>query len=240
MDQPTAHEEVISIKQEPKTGTEWFQWIQDFADRLTIKRIITVLLTGFLITFLTLIFENRDLVFQEVYASATGRDQPSGWEVSKTTQDQLIGLVKRAPLVKLVMVTEVDLQKNRRIVRFWHLDDPDESAVRAKSATLLPQAVFDYDPKNTQQMVAILNNEFVCSRFQDTVYQRFFPDLNKRMPVICRVAIPPFYGRFVGILTIGLNAAPTKEEQDSIRIEASRIAVEVYLRDVVKKPVAPK
>lgn len=236
MDQQT--NEVITVKQE-KEEFDLFQWIQDFTDKLTVKRILTVLLTGFLITFLTLTFENRDLVFKTIYASITGGDQPAAWEVSRTTQDKLTELVAQSAIIKMAMVTEVDLQKNRRIVRYWHLDDQDEQAVRLKSATLLPQAVFDYDPKNTQQMVAILNNEFVCSHFQDTVYQRFFPDLAKRMPVICRVAIPPFYGRFVGILTVGLSSAPTKQEYDSLRIEVSRIAVEVYLRDVVKKP-APK
>jgi hypothetical protein len=230
----------LEIKAEPKSPNEILQWIQDLADKLTVKRIFTILLTGILLTFMALVFENRDLVFQQVYATMAGRDQPATWDVSSATKEQLITLVKTSPLVKFAMITEVDLQKNRRIVRFFNLDDPDEANIRLKSATMLPQAVFDYDAKNTQQIVAILNNEFVCSRFQDTVYQRFFPDLGKRMPTICRLAIPPFYGRFVGILTFGLATTPTKEEMDAVRIEAARIAVEIYLRDVIKKPGGQK
>lgn len=236
---PPQQEEKKETAKEPSTPLEWFHWIQDFTDKLTLKRIFTVLLAGLLITTLTLMYENRQQIFEGAVAYATNKKAEEAWVVTTETQASLNNLIKSTPIVKFAMITEVDLQKNKRVPLFWVLDDPNEAFIRAKANTLLPQAVFDYDAKNTQQMVAILNNEFVCAKFQDTVYQRFFPDLGKRMPIVCRLAIPPFYGRFVGILTIGLSAIPTKEENDSVRLEASRLAVEIYLRDVLRKP-APK
>ena len=100
----------------------------------------------------------------------------------------------------------------------------------------LPQAVFDYDAKNTTQMVAILSNEFKCDPYKDTIYFRYAPELENNLPTVCRLAIPPFVGQFVGFITVGMSKEMTKQELDSIRLEVSRIAVEIYLNDVIKKP----
>lgn len=220
--------------QAPVSGMQLFQWIQDFSDKLTFKRILTVLMAGLLITLVTALFENRSEVFNSAYQLITGK-QETTWEISSKSQDQLITLVQTSPLVKMAAISDVDLQKNRRAIRFQQLKDVNEVEIRRKASAILPQAVFDYDSKNTQQMIGVLNNEFVCAPFQDTHYQRIVPELGKRMPLVCSIAIPPFYGRFVGILTLGLYNVPTKQELDGLRIEASRLAVEIYLRDVIKK-----
>lgn len=224
-------------QKDPKTPAEWFNWVQDFTDSLTIRRAFMILVAGIMASIVALFYENRALLFQGAVETAFQAEKPTtNWEISEETQRQFKALVQSSPLIKFMMITEVDLQKNRRTPRFWYLDDEREDFIRAKVNTMLPQAVFDYDAKNTQQMVAILQNEFVCNKYSDTVYQRIFPDLGKRMPVVCRAAIPPFYGRFVGMLTVGLETTPTKEELDSLHIEMSRISVEIYLRDVLKKP----
>lgn len=215
----------------------WLESIQNFADKLTLKRLLTVLLSGILITLITMAYENRNAVFTAGFLAISEKPQTS-WTVSQESQSSLVDLVQKSNLVKLISISEVDLQKNRRTIRFWHLNDPAENKIRAKLSNILPQPVFDYNQKNTAQMVAILNNEFSCSRFEDTSYGDTFPELTPILPVVCRIAIPPFYGRFVGILTIGLSAQPTKNELDTIRLEASRLAVEVYLREVIKKPVS--
>lgn len=212
---------------------EWFHWIQDFTDKLTFKRIFVVLMTGLLITFITMIYENRSSIFQSIY-SVISPQQDNTWEVSQATKDQLIALVETSTVIKMAAITDIDLQKNRRVIKFRRLNDPDSVNIKAKADALLPQPVFNDDARNTQQIVGVLNNEFVCSPYNETSYYHFFPDLGKRMPVVCRIAIPPFYGNFIGMLTLGLKITPTKQELDSIRIEATRIAIEIYLRDVKK------
>lgn len=217
---------------EDKKATPPLVLIQDFTDKLTIRRILNVLIAGTLALLLYTAYEYRGKIFNSVIASVT-QAEPTDWEISHSEKD-LRALVDNNEMVKFVLVTQVDLRKNRRVPRFWHLDDPDVSLIKQKAAQLLPQAVFDYDEKNTQQMVAVLNNEFVCSKYEDTIYMRHFPELQKRMPYICRIAIPPFYGRFVGILTFGLALEPTKDQIDGLRLEASRLAVQIYIHDVIK------
>lgn len=219
-----------------KQFLEILQIVQDFTDKLTAKRVMLALCVGVLTTVLTFSFENRDIIFHQFYSKLNDFDHPAMWEVSAQSKTQLIKLVSDETLVNMVMVTEIDLQKNRRLPKFWNLASAFEPQVRKKVEGMLPQPVFDYDANNTKQMVGVLNNEFVCARFEDTLFYRHFPYLAKEVPVICRIAIPPFYGRFVGILTLGLRQKPTKDEIDSIRIEAARLAVEIYLRDINKMP----
>lgn len=205
------------------------QAFQDFTDALTIRRILTAMLAGLLALVLYTGFENRASLFSAVAIGQQNED----WSVEESSSKELVNIVKSSSVIKLILVTQVDLRKNRSTTKFWHLSDPDSSTIKQKADSMLPMAAFDYDQKNTQQLVAVLNNEFVCSKTEDTIFNRNFPELTKRMPYICRVAIPPFYGRFVGMLTFGLYTEPSKDQLDALKIEASRISIQIYLRDVM-------
>lgn len=208
--------------------------VQDFTDKLTIRRVLTSLMAGIIALLLYTAYEFRSNIIDAALSTARDVDDARDWDV-KFSEKDLDALVRSNELVKFVMVTQVDLRSNRRIPRYWYLDDPNVAVIKQRAAQLLPQAVFDYDDKNTQQMVAVLNNEFVCSKFEDTVFMRHFEELAPRMPYVCRMAIPPFYGRFVGILTIGLTQAPTKADVDALRLEANRLSIQIYVNDVIKR-----
>jgi hypothetical protein len=228
----------MSDKSPLDTVSEVFQVLQDISDKLTIVRIITVLVVGLMATGLSMLYENRATLFQTAFVRVTGDPEPkAGWAISDETQKQLNNFVTSVDLVNFVTVVEVDLKKNVRWPRYVFFDDTEGQQTKDQILGVLPQSMFDYDQKNTTQMVSVLQNEFTCVRLQDTNYQRTVPNLAKKVPIICRIAIPPFYNKFAGYIDIGLNQAPTKYELDSLRIEATRLAVEIYLRDVVKKPV---
>jgi len=229
----------MSQKSALESFLENFQLLQDISDRLTINRIFTVFVVGLMFTFIATLYENRSSVFQVSYQYITGdAEAKPGWSITDETKEQLTSFVKKVELVNMAMIVEVDLRRNTRAPRFFYAEDPEVSKiVQAELTALLPQAVFDMDSRNTKQMVSVLQNEFSCVKFQETVYERFVPGLGKKIPVICRIAIPPFYNKFAGYITIGLSQNPTPYEVDSLRIEASRMAVEIYLRDVMKKPI---
>jgi hypothetical protein len=143
----------------------------------------------------------------------------------------------------MVLVSEVDLKRNSRNVRYSNFgqklkNNQDYEALVARMSR--PHSVFDYDSKNTAQMVAVLANEFRCDNFSDTAMYSTSPSIAADITTICRLAIPPFVGTFVGFITVGLNQKLTQAELDSVRLDLSRIAVEIYLTDVVKKaPIDP-
>ena len=214
-------------------------FVEDIIDTLTFKRVALVGLLTVIGLSLWLLFENRTNLVGRVITPPPSVIQQGlpVWELSERSKASLQSFAKLTD-VAFVAVSDVDLQKNRRVVRYYYIDDPVNIRLEptALQAIGLPQAVFDYDAKNTAQMVAVLSNEFRCDAYKDTIYFRYAPELSEKLPLVCRMAIPPFVGQFVGFLTIATNRNVSRTELDTIRLEASRIAVEIYMNDVVKKP----
>lgn len=213
-------------------------FLEEMIDALTFRRVALLALLATITISLLAVFENRNAVFATIYKQAEEQTTIS-WVLSNESKNQMIALT--APeknLVGIIILSDVDLKKNRRVPKFLYIKDRvDSDNVIPSVAKLLPQALFDYDPKNTEQMVAMLNNEFKCVSTSETHYVRFFPELVPKYPVSCRIAVPPFFGEFAGYITTILTRKPTSSEYDSLKIEMNRIAIETYLRDISKKPV---
>lgn len=211
---------------------ELVAFLNDMVDALTWKRFGLLALLGLLTVGLLMVFESRNTIFNKIVNTTPVEEISAPWEVSQETKNELTALTKLA-LIDGVMLTEVNLKKNRRITKFWYVGD---AAFRQEAAnivsTLLPQAFFDTDKKNNEQMLAVLSNQFICNASRDTVFVRFFPEIDRRYPYICRLAVPPFAGEFAGMVTVMLSRKPTDSEVDSLKIEITRVSVEMYLRDI--------
>ena len=219
-------------------------FIEDIIDTLTFRRVALVALLTVIGLSLYALYENRQAIVENIVnqEAATGSKDPvpTSWLLSEGSKLAMQTLAK-STAVSFIAVTDVDLKKNRRLVQYYYVDDPSiKLSGEALRALGLPQAVFDYDAKNTAQMVAILSNEFKCDAFRDTIFFRYAPELENQIPKICRLAIPPFVGSFAGFITVGMDTASSKTELDSIRLEVSRIAVDIYLNDVIKRPATPQ
>lgn len=217
-------------------------FIEDLIDTLTFRRVGLIALLTVIGLSLFALYENRQSIVENLVrkdAPSTAIDPtPADWALSDASKTALQNLAKTTA-VSFIAITDVDLKKNRKVVRYYYIDDSNiKLSSEALRAIGLPQAVFDYDAKNTTQMVSVLSNEFKCNAFKDTIYFRYAPELEDAMPSICRLAIPPFVGSFIGFITVGLANAATSAELDSIRLEVSRIAVDIYLNDVIKKPAS--
>lgn len=220
-------------------------FIESVLDTLTFKRVGLIALLTLLGLGILVFYENRKQVVEYLINTSNG-DVPKvttqggvPWTLSEQSKNELKKLVSSSDLVAFIGISDVDLQKNRRVLTFFHQKDstlklPD-AATRAIN---LPQAMFDYDAKNTAQMVAVLSNEFRCDPYRDTINYRYAPDFEAYSPIVCRLAIPPFAGQFVGFVTIGVAQNVPKQNLDAIRLELARIAVSIYLNDVIKRPAS--
>jgi hypothetical protein len=211
------------------------KFLQDMIDTLTFRRVALLCLLSSILIVVYTVFENRAAVFATIYRNSN-TSTAIEWTLSNESKAELTNLTKTG-LVGAVLLSDVDLKKNRKTIKYTYIVDKSLATAAAPIlSTLLPQALFDYDSKNTDQMVAMLNNEFICSQTKDTSYVRFLPDLPRKLPVICRIAVPPFFGEFAGFISIGLNRQPTPSEFDALKIEMNRTAIELYLRDISKNP----
>jgi len=229
---------------EPIDKAKLLGFIESIIGTLTFKTVGLVALLTMAGLLIFALYENRgEIVDKITQPKSNVMETPqisSDWVLSENSKQSLIGLAK-ATAVGIVLVTDVDLKKNRRNVRYYYLDDPTiVLSPTALQALALPVPVFDYDPKNTEQMVAILSNDFRCDPYKDTTYNRFAPDLAEVFPTVCRLAVPPFVGQFAGFIAVGIRGDVAFNDLETIRLEVSRIAVEIYLNDVTKKTAQPK
>ncbi|WP_407305654.1 hypothetical protein [Acinetobacter sp.] len=219
-------------------------FLSDMIDTLNFKRVALVaLLTSICLIFFSL-YENREAIVIKFTSPVTSLpiDAPiiKSWVLSDASKGQLQALAKSTK-IGFVIISDVDLKKNRRTVRYSYLKDPSiVLSPAAKLALGLPLPVFDYDPGNTEQMVATLSNEFRCDPYKTTIYYRHAPELSENFQTVCRLAIPPFVGQFIGFLTVGISGDTSSAELDSIRLEVSRIAVDIYYNDVMRQAPTPK
>ena len=96
--------------------------------------------------------------------------------------------------------------------------------------------IFDFNKVHTADTVKVLQNEFICIRIEDSAVYLTVPELKSQSDFVCKIAIPPFYGRFVGVLTIGVRGPMTDELRFSVKAIAANIAATIYWRDVIKLP----
>ena len=202
-------------------------------DALTWKKVGLLTFFGAVLIVLLMGFENRTTIFNHLFESTPVNALEVPWELSETSRQELLKLSHDQEIIGGFLVTEVNLKKNRRITKFWYVEDPafKESAQRLV-ATLLPQAFFDTDVKNNDQMLRVLNNQFYCIATSETIFIRFFPDMSKTYPYVCRLAVPPFSGEFAGLITLFLTHKPTTSDTEALKIELTRISIELYLRDI--------
>lgn len=210
-------------------------FLNDMIDALTWKRAGLLALLGAFVVGLLMTFENRTAIFDRVYDQPKIEQLTYPWELSDLSKNDMTALMKQ-DYIGGVLVTEVNLKKNRRTTKFWALKDPTFRESTAKVvATLLPQALFDQDRKNNEQMIAVLNNQFLCTKTEDTTFARILPDMPKKLPYVCRLAVPPYVGEFAGFVTIALTRSPSQSEVEALKIELTRISIELYLRDVAQR-----
>lgn len=180
------------------------------------------------------IWENRELLVNHVL---NRNEKIQNWELSDKTKTSIKEEVDRHSGVTWMVVTEMDLGSNFKKFKFWY--NEDQEAMRKYSFRLKQSPntqIFDFDKIHTDQTVKVLQNEFICNKFDETTFKNHSPELKQQADYICRIAIPPFYGRFVGILSIGVKGEISDDVKFSVRAMTANIAATIYWRDVIKLP----
>lgn len=198
-----------------------------------------ILIATFLIfaslVFMTLWTERATIINQVV--DATNFSKMQKWQISTRTEQTIKEEINAHPEAAWAIITEMDLGANAKRNKFWYNEDQMiQSSLNRQILNQPNNQIFDFDKTHTAQMVKILQNEFVCSPIAETVVSKYDASLADQTENVCRIAIPPFYGRFVGILTIGIRGPITDDVRFSVKSMASNISATVYWGDVIKLP----
>ncbi len=150
--------------------------------------------------------------------------------ISKGAQARIINIVEKTDIIEGIIIVDVDLQRNTRHSIFVSIKDKDIQDLYDKfvnGSVTFEVPFFTGEDVDDQRLIRVMNHEFVCGPFKDTIVYRYAPTASNRIKVVCAISVPPSYGTFKGIVGIYLKVEPTDTQKDQIRIYIKEISDDV-------------
>lgn len=179
------------------------------------------------------IFENRADILQFMTQRPSAAIASTGFTVTSAVRARAQRFVDREDLVVGMVILTADIRNNRRIPVYWYSDDMfvTKQLDNIFNGRFGGVPLFTSDDKNNASVVSAINAEFTCTSFGESGMTILFPNLSNRFPVVCKVSVPPFYGKFAGYIIVALQQAPSAVEVDLIKAETTDLSNEIYLRN---------
>jgi len=150
-------------------------------------------------------------------------------------QQTIDSAVDRTSNMAAVQIIKVDLRKNIRYIAYSSIKDPVIKKLYSNFVIdniTAEVPVFTKNSVQNSRMLSIINHEFTCYPFTDTVSYEMVPEMAKYIKTVCATTIPVQSGKFEGFVAVFLTKEPTDTEKDLIRIESIVISQEAY--EVIK------
>lgn len=185
-------------------------------------------------------WENRVTIYNSLNVTAqVATAEPLVIVLSSTTQQLLETTVNKGKgAIAGVQIVSVDFKKNSRVTSYFSISDENLKKEYAKfvenRVTATP--LFTANEKNNQRMIDLINGEFSCSPFRDTIAQSLMPKLSETISSICSISIPPYYGRFSGYMNVYLYKEPTVADMSFTRQLIRDLSLKIYETDIDKSP----
>jgi len=205
------------------------KFLQVLTWRKNVQFLVFILIAG--LAYAT--FENRESIYNFASQAKIAADPPLAKKISKQITDKIDTAVNKSDLIIGIQITIVDFQKNTRFVIYTSIDDVDlkNIFVRFTDNTIAELPLFNSDVNNNKRLVGLINGEYICNPFIDTIGAKLMPDATKYITTVCANGIPPYYGKFSGIVSVYTRRQPTSEEVDQIRTLSRLLSTEIYERN---------
>ncbi len=150
--------------------------------------------------------------------------------LKQETRNYIDHSIEGFPNIVGIQVVEVNLRENsRHIVYTKIMREPVrelyETFVQGGISAKVP--FFTRDQAGNQRLVKILNHEYICTPYIDTISYKYLPETANYISSVCAISVPPNFGIFKGIVAIYLEKEPTQSEIDYYRVLAKEISVRV-------------
>jgi hypothetical protein len=152
-------------------------------------------------------------------------------ELPKESSAYINGEMYKLPIINGIQVVKVDLERNVRYIVYAHYTNPqlqDLYATFSKARITLEIPVFTLDDIQNERIVKLMNHEYNCTAYKNTLIYKFVPESSQFIKTICSISIPPAYGEFRGLLAVTLSKEPNDLEKDQVRIFLENVSNKVY------------
>jgi len=132
-----------------------------------------------------------------------------------------------------IQVMSMDLSKNSRHVVYSHLESNEFQKIYmnyiSNRISQISPIFTNNNEANNARMIRIINHEFVCSPFSESMLFKNLPASASFIKTICSTSIPPSYGNFVGSVNLFLTNEPTELEIRVIQMYLKEISADIFL-----------
>lgn len=207
--------------------------VQKLLNSLTWEKILQLVVFLLVVGSAWATFENRQSIYNFVNRKKIAHAPV--YKISSTTAKELTSSVDRSSLIVGIQVLIVDFQKNIRTVVYTYTDDKslfDLYLNFSQSNVTQDIPLFTNDVSNNKRIVDLINGEFVCGEYTDSPGARYLPESKTYIRALCSNGIPPFYGKFTGIVTVYLKQMPTDDEVTQLRSLTTKWSALIFENDV--------
>lgn len=200
---------------------------------ITLSRVLLLALFSAALIISITLFEQRSYLIEIQPEVKTPIPNIRQIELNEELKKALKSFVDKSSLVVFVSVVNTNISVNQRETFFFYTDSIVgnllyEQVVKDHGRSYL---LFTVSELENKQIVDLMNNKFACHPYSETLNMKLAPKGEAITPVICRVALPPFYGSFKGYLTIGISRKISDVEHETIKFESIKLANIIYSKN---------
>jgi len=199
---------------------------------LTWKKISQLVVFLFIVALAWSGFETRESIYNFIRQERI-TTTPVIRNISKLTSYDIDKAIEQSELIVSMQVTVVDFQRNIRSIVYTGVDNVALKDIysRFELGTFKELPLFNNDVVNNKRIVDLINGEFSCGVYTESLLYKMLPETGQYIKYSCSNGIPPFYGKFTGMVTVYTNRVPTPEEVDQLRAVLKHISSIIYDRD---------
>jgi len=137
----------------------------------------------------------------------------------------------RAEVINGVQIVRVDLKRNVRYIihAYWKTPELQKLYDNFSSTRITAEIpVFSRDEVQNARIIRIMNHEFDCTPFKDTLSYKMVPESAEHIAVVCSISIPPSFSDFKGIIAASLSRVPTDFEKNIVKNTLIDISESIY------------
>lgn len=213
--------------------------IQKFLNVLTWKKIIQLLTFMLIIGLTWATYENREVIYGFASQKRIDATSPHVTELSTPTIQAIKIVADKSENIEAIQVILADFQKNERIIIYTYIEEEEKVLrdiwLKYSSGSVGNMALFTDNVADNKVVVDLINGEFICRLYSETINARLAPESAKYVKFTCANGIPASYGRFTGIILLYLKYQPTIEEHDQLKSATRILSTHIFENDLNRR-----
>lgn len=155
-------------------------------------------------------------------------------ELNQELKTAIKNLVDKNSLIVFAAVVNTNISINQRETFFFYTDSIMGNILYEKSVNEHGKShlLFTSSEIENKQIVELMNSKFACHPYEETLNMKLSPEGKSIAPIICRVALPPYYGSFKGYVTLGISRKMSESEIENIKFESIKLANTIFAKNV--------